>query len=229
MPRELNANGYVAIYLHDEHLNKLSDQPSFVEHFDRYGLPIVAPMTQRSWWSDRICAEFDSQLTTESFLLDYVIPFIQKRFNATPPSLGLLGTGMGGQGALRFAYKYPDTFPVVVAISPAIDYHLRIDEGDDVLCQLYSDTETARQDTATLHIHPLNWPRHQFFCSDPTNPHWHEGAERLRMKLQSLGVPHESDLDTVVRGRGFTYYTKMAEVAVGFIAERLDRERMRIA
>ena len=49
------------------------------------------------------------------------------------------------------------------------------------------------------------------------------------MKLQSLGVPHESDLDTVVRGRGFTYYTKMAEVAVGFIAERLDRERMRIA
>ena len=60
---------------------------------------------------------------------------------------------MGGQGALRFSYKHPNTFPVVAAISPAIDYHHRFDD-DEVLQDMYSNKESVRQDTATLHIHP---------------------------------------------------------------------------
>ena len=45
--------------------------------------------------------------------------------------LALLGVSMGGQGALRMAYKYPNIFPTVAAISPAIDFQKRIDEGVD--------------------------------------------------------------------------------------------------
>ena len=62
---------------------------------------------------------------------------------------------------------------------------------------MYRDAEDARQDSALLHIHPLNWPRNQFFCCDPTDYRWHDSADRLRMKLWSLGVPFECDLDTV--------------------------------
>src|SRR6185503_19008898 len=136
---------------------------------------------------------------------------------------------MGGQGALRLAYKYPNVFPVAAAISPAIDFHKRYNEGDETIPQMYADPEAARQDTAILHVHPLNWPRHQFFCCDPTDYRWHESADRLRMKLWSLGVPHELDLATSGGGHSFAYYSLMAPKAIGFLLERLEKERLRLA
>jgi S-formylglutathione hydrolase FrmB len=105
---------------------------------------------------------------------------------------------------------------------------LRYDEGDETIRQMYRDKEDARQDTALLHIHPLNWPRHQFFCCDPADYRWHQSADRLRMKLWSLGVPHEHDLTTTGGGHSFAYYSKMAPRAIGFLVERLERERLRV-
>ena len=119
-PAQPNDHGFVLIYLHGVHLDRLVDNPAFQAQFERYGLPVVAPMTQRSWWTDRICDEFDPEITAERHVLDRVLPYIKQRWNTEPPQIGLLGTSMGGQGALRFAYKYPDTFPVVAAISSAI-------------------------------------------------------------------------------------------------------------
>ena len=73
---------------------------------------------------------------------------------------------MGGQGALRFAFKHPQLFPIVAAISPAIDYQMRYyDEEEVTIPQMYDDPKQARQDTATLHVHPLNWPRNIWFCA----------------------------------------------------------------
>jgi S-formylglutathione hydrolase FrmB len=135
---------------------------------------------------------------------------------------------MGGQGALRFAFKHPNVFPVVAAVSPAIDYQTRWNEGDEILPTMYADSEEIRQDTATLHVHPLNWPRNIWFCCDPTDDRWHESADRLRMKLAALGIPHEHDLETTGGGHSFGYYNRMAPRALAFIAERLERERLRL-
>ena len=49
------------------------------------------------------------------------------------------------------------------------------------------------------------------------------------MKLWSLGVPFECDLETDAGGHSFDYFCHMAERSVGFLAERLERERLRIA
>jgi S-formylglutathione hydrolase FrmB len=227
-PAVRNPQGYVVIYLHGVHLNRLVENAVFTAEFERYGLPVVAPMTQRSWWTDKIVKEFDARLTAERHVLTNVLPFIEARYGAKPPRIGLLGTSMGGQGGLRLAYKYPDRFPVVAAISPAIDFHKRYYEGDPTIPEMYADPEAARQDTCLLHVHALNWPRHQWFCCDPEDErHW-DSADRLRMKLSALGIPHERDLATSAGGHGFEYYNHMAAKAVGFIAERLERERLRI-
>jgi enterochelin esterase-like enzyme len=227
-PPARNEHGFVVIYLHGVHLQQLTDKQPFIDEFTRHGLPVVAPETRRSWWTDKICDEFDLQVSAERHLLDRVLPFIAERYGAAPPKIGLLGTSMGGQGALRFAYKYPNVFPVAAAISPAIDYQTRYYEGDETIPQMYPDPESARQDTALLHVHPLNWPRHQFFCCDPADERWMESAERLKMKLYSLGVPHESDLETTGGGHGFDYYNRVAAKAVSFLVERLERERLRV-
>jgi len=228
LPPEPGPHGYTVIYLHGVHLAQLHDKQPFLDQFDRHGLRVIAPVTQRSWWSDRICAEFDPQISAEQYVLDHVMTFIKEQWGCVPPQVGLLGTSMGGQGALRLAYKYPNRFPVAAAISPAIDHQQRLVQGDETLSQMYRDAEEIRQDTATLHIHPLNWPRHQFFCCDPVDRVWHESAERLRMKLASLGVPYDADLETSGGGHDFAYYNLMAEAAVGFIADRLDKERRRV-
>jgi len=38
-----NQYGYVALYLHGVHLNRLDDKPAFMAEFDRHGLAVVAP------------------------------------------------------------------------------------------------------------------------------------------------------------------------------------------
>jgi S-formylglutathione hydrolase FrmB len=208
----------------------LGDQEPFTAALERHGLVAVGPRTRRSWWTDRICAEFDPEISAERFVLKRVIPWIESEFATSPPQIGLLGTSMGGQGALRLAYKYPDRFPVVAAISPAIDFHRRLlepEEGDPLL-EMYDDPESARQDTAILYIHPLNWPRHQFFCCDPNDHRWHDSADRLRMKLSSLGVPFQCDLETSVGGHGFAYYNAMADRAIDFLVNGLASQRLRV-
>lgn len=227
-PTAASEHCYTVVYLHGVHLARLEDHQPFVELLDRFGLRAICPQTGPSWWTDRVFPDFDPTLSAEQFVTEHVLPHVAEHWGAASPRVALLGTSMGGQGALKLAYKHPDKFPVVAAISPAIDYHLKLEEGDAALGKMYRDAEQARQDTATLHIHPLNWPRHQWFCCDPEDQRWHDSAERLRMKLYSLGVPHECDLETTAGGHGWPYYEHMAEAAIGFIVESLQRERLRV-
>ena len=227
-PDEPSPHGYTVIYLHGVHQNRLVDKPAFIEAFDAHGLRVIAPHSKRSWWTDHICAEFDSTITAQEHVRQNVMAEIRRRWDIDVPRIALLGTSMGGQGALRLALKFPDTFPIAAAISPAIDYQIRFDQGDETLPLMYRDAEVARQDTATLHIHPLYWPRHTWFCCDPADPDWYESSERIRMKLGALGIPFTCDLETTGGGHGFEYYSRMAADAVAFIANALDRERLRV-
>jgi S-formylglutathione hydrolase FrmB len=228
-PAAASGHKFTIVYLHCSEAASLRSYPAFVDQFDRYGLRVIEPVTGRSWWTDRIWPEFDSAITAEAYVLQHVVPYVHRQWKSAPPQLAILGISMGGQGALRIAYKHPDIFPTVAAISPAIDFQKRIEERvDPGLDFMYRDAEDARQDTALLHIHPLNWPRNQFFCCDPVDVRWHGSAERLRMKLKSLGVPFECDLESEAGGHSFAYACHMAPRAIGFIAERLEQERLRI-
>jgi pimeloyl-ACP methyl ester carboxylesterase len=228
-PASPSQHGYTVIYLHCSYSASLRNFPAFTHEFERYGLRLVEPVSGLSWWTDRIWPEFDADISAEAYVRDRVVGYIAERWTVGPPRLALLGVSMGGQAALRMAYKYPNMFPTTAAISPAIDFQKRIVEGiDPGLDFMYGDAETARQDTATLHIHPLNWPRHQFFCCDPTDLRWHESADRLRMKLYSLGVPFECDLETSAGGHSFEYASHMAPRVMEFIVTSLEQERLRV-
>ena len=218
----------VILYLHGVHSSRLSESQVFCRELARLAIPVICPQTGRSWWTDRICSDFDPERSPERYVLDDVLPYIANRWGVKPPQIALLGTSMGGQGALRLAFRHASKFPVIAAISPAIDFQIRWREGDESLRTMYDDEETARQDTATLLVHPLNWPRNLWFCCDPADPRWFESADRLRMKLGALGIPKEIDLTTTGGGHGWEYYERMAPAALGFIAERLQRESRRV-
>ena len=151
------------LHLHGVGLKTLRDRPAFTRLFDELQLACVCPHGQRCWWADRACAEFDPVLSPEKHLLQGVLPFFRERWGLAPPAVGLLGVGMGGQGALRLAFKHPDLFPVVAGIAPSIEHH-ELYGHDTPLDAMYDSKEQCRQDTAPMHVHPSRFPPHLFFC-----------------------------------------------------------------
>jgi S-formylglutathione hydrolase len=215
------------LYLHSGGLESLRDQPVFTRLLEERHLACVCPQGQLCWWADRVCAAFDPTLTPERFLLDHVVPYFQTRWELAPPALGILGISMGGQGALRLAFKHPQLFPVAAATSPALDYHERYGEGMAVE-EMYDSKEQCRQDTALMHIHPSRYPPHLFFCIDPDDVRWYRGNDRLHEKLNALGVPHTLDLTTRAGGHSWDYFNRMAERALSFTVAGLEQESRRL-
>jgi S-formylglutathione hydrolase len=215
------------LYLHGIGLETLATANEFTRLFAQLGLACVCPHGQRSWWADRVCAEFDPNIAPEHYLLDATLPFFAQRWGLRPRGIGLLGISMGGQGALRLAFKYPDTFPAVAAISPAIEYHERYNQGS-LLDEMYDSKEQCRQDTVPMHVHPSRFPPHIFYCIDPTDAEWYRGNDRLHEKLSALGVPHEIDLKTRAGGHSWDYFNHMAERAVRFLHVGLEHESRRL-
>lgn len=215
------------LHLHGHALTTLRDNPAYSRELERHGLRAICPHGKRSWWGQRICTEFDPRVSPEGFLREHVVPFIAERWRIHPPSIALCGISMGGQGALRLSYRYPREFPIIAAISPAVDFQRLYGRGLP-LDEMYRNAEAARQDTATLEVHPLNWPRHQLLVCDPADTEWYESVERLAGKLSSTGIPFDADLTTSHGGHSWEYFDFMAPKVMQFVAERLEKESLRV-
>jgi S-formylglutathione hydrolase len=214
---------FVVIFLHGVGLETLTDRPIFTQWLERLQFGCLCPHGQRSWWGDRICSEFDARMTPERYLLDQVVPFVQERWKLPPRTLALLGISMGGQGALRLAFKHPELFPVVAAISSAIEHHQLYGQGSTI-DEMYNSSEQCRQDSAILHVHPSKFPPHIFFCIDPDDTTWYRGNDRMHEKLAALGIPHEIDLTTRAGGHSWDYFNHMAERSLKVIRRGLEAE-----
>ncbi len=218
---------FAILYLHDGGLDTLADKPAFTRLFESLNLACACPHGGFCWWTDRVCREFDPSLTPEQHLLRNVVPWMRQRWQLGPRAIGLLGISMGGQGALRLAFKHAAEFPIVAGISSSIDYHdwygrgLTIDE-------MYDSKEQCRQDTATLHVPPVHYPPHLFFCADPGDANWYRGNDRLHEKLSALGIPHTCDLATRAGGHSWDYFNAVAERAVRFVHAGLEQESRRL-
>lgn len=222
--------GMAAILLGDLRGLPTAQETALRRRIEAAGLRAIAPAGGDAWWIERVVPSFDPARSPAAVVCGSVLSEVVRRFDVKPPGIALVGCGAGGQGALGIAYRRPETFPVVAAVAPAIDFHLAMREGlegSGVLWDVYDDVEQARQDTAILHVHPLNWPRNQFFAADADDAVWYDGAARLHGKLAALGVPHEWLLDRVDAARGFA--DTAAEAVVAFVVDRLGRESRRIA
>jgi len=215
------------IHLHGVGLETLTDRPVFPRWLEELQMACICPHGMRSWWSDRICPEFDPKVTPERYLLDQVVPYVQDRWNISPGKMALEGISMGGQGALRWAFKYPELFPVVAGISAAINYHELYGQGSPI-DDMYDSMEQCRQDSAILHVHPSKYPAHIFFCIDPDDTDWYRGNDRLHEKLSALGIPHEIDLTTRAGGHSWEYFNHMAERVLKFLRAGLEQESRRL-
>jgi S-formylglutathione hydrolase len=213
------------------HLHSLAEESpaadaAFTAALARHRLRCAAPHGGWSWWADRVCAEFDPRVTPERYLLDALVPWIETAWHLAPRAVALAGVEMGGQGAVRLAFKHPDRFPVAGSVSGAFDCQDWYGRGTP-LDDMYASRERCRLDTAVLHVGDHNWPRHLWFCCEPTDAACYRGNDRLHEKLSATGVPHTADLDTRAPP-GSRYADLMVPAMLAFVAEALEKEARRL-
>jgi len=218
-PRE----GRAVIHLHGHGCETLRYKAEFTAELERHGLRTICPYGARSWWLPLICDEFDPAVTPYDFVRESIVDWIGENWLVAPPKIALTGISMGGQGALQIAYRDARRFPIVAAIAPAIDFHNWIGTGVP-LDDMFDSKEAARQQTVILHLHPLNWPRHQLLVCDPQDFDWIESSERLASKLYSTGIPFDSDFETSNGGHSWDYFNKMAPRVIQYVADALEKD-----
>jgi len=217
---------FALVYLHSVGCESLAANAAWTAELARHRVACCAPAGMRSWWADRVCPEFDPELAAEKHLLENVLPWVAARWQPLK-SVAVAGISMGGQGALRLGFKYPERFPVVAGIASAIEYDRRYGQGTP-LDDMYRSREACRQDTAGLHIQASKYPPHVWFACDPADDEWHRGNDRLHEKLLALGVPHEADLDTELGGHSWAYFDAMAPRLFAWLTNAMGKQSRRL-
>lgn len=210
----------VVLFLHGYDGVTLRGNEAFISEFARNNLIGLCPKGPECWWTDEVYGPFDEDVSPIQFLADNIPIFCVQTWNIEPPRIGVCGVEMGGQGALQLAYRHARQFPTVVAISPKVDFETWWGHGTS-LDVLFADREAARQHTAILHLHPLNYPKHQLLLCDPADQYCIDGSVTLASKLSSTGILFEQDFQTTHGGFGWTYANAMAARAIGFIADNV--------
>jgi S-formylglutathione hydrolase len=216
----------VLLFLPDLDGQTLRDNAVWTDLLNRDRLACVCPDGGESWWGDKICPSFNAVQSGERYFLDEVVPWAVNQFRVPANAMALAGIGAGGQGALRFAFKYPDRFRTVATLNAAIDHYELYGRGT-CLDEMYPSREHCRQDGVILHVHPSNWPPYVWFACDPESP-WLRGNDRLHEKLMALGTPHTFDFTTQVCGHSWIYYDHLAPAMLRFVVESLEKESRRL-
>ena len=219
--------GRCVLFLHGHAGTTLIDNEIYSAEFAKHRLRVVCLHGGKSWWTPYVSEEFDAQIAPLDFLTNNMAAWINEHWNVQPPNIAVFGVSMGGQGAVQLSYRHARNYPTVAAVSPIIDFDRLWGHGLP-LDQIFDTQESARQATAVLHLHPLNWPRYQWLCCDPADQDWYDGTQRLASKLYSSGIMYESDFETTGGGHSWAYFNLIAPKVVEFLAKSLESESLRL-
>jgi S-formylglutathione hydrolase FrmB len=83
----------------------------------------VAPRGDAGYWSDWFNAGSGGPPRYETFVIDELLPLVDRLFRTVPAREGraIMGESMGGYGALMFAARHPDEFIAASSLSGAVD------------------------------------------------------------------------------------------------------------
>lgn len=102
------------------HYNNWIERTRLADHVTAYQFIIVMPEGNNSWYTDSATVPSEKY---ESYILQELIPDVEKRFRASREREGraIGGLSMGGYGALKFGVKHPEMFVFVASLSGALD------------------------------------------------------------------------------------------------------------
>ncbi len=146
----------------------------------------------------------DGRVRYEDFFIREFLPEVEHRYRAlgTRAGRGISGVSMGGYGALRFAFKYPQLFTAVSAHMAALAEKLPADTQSE-----FGNGLSAFGNPFDEHFWEQNTPftllreskglgglKIYFDCGQEDDYGFYEGAEALHEALKKRGIPHEFHL-----------------------------------
>jgi len=165
---------------------------------------VLAPSAGRTFYLN----SENGKVRYDDFFIKEFMPQMEKKYRAeaTRATRGITGVSMGGYGALRFAFKYPDQFAAVSAQIPALISQLPQDlysgsagspgslMGDvfgSPFDRAYFERNNvfyfARTDSAAS----LKRMKIYFDVGDNDDYGFEQGAQQLHQLLRSRGIPSE--------------------------------------
>jgi S-formylglutathione hydrolase FrmB len=154
----------------------------------------------------------DGKVRYEDFFLKEFMPQMEKKYRAesTRATRGITGVSMGGYGALRLAFKYPEDFAVVSGQMPALITDLPSNLSSEapgspggLLGDVFGSPFNrayftrnnvfyfARNDSAAS----LKRMKIYFNVGNNDDYGFEQGAEQLDQILKSRGIQHEFHID----------------------------------
>ncbi len=143
----------------------------------------------------------------EDFLLKEFMPRMEKKYRVegSRAKRGITGVSMGGYGALRLAFKYPDKFAVVTAQMPALmpDLPPNLSSGagsagavmgdafGSPFNREYFERNNVFYFARTDSVGSLKKMQIYFDVGSNDDYGFEQGAQRLHELLKSRGIPHE--------------------------------------
>jgi S-formylglutathione hydrolase FrmB len=146
----------------------------------------------------------DGRERYEDFFIQEFIPEIERRYRAqgTRAARGISGTSMGGYGALRFAFRYPNLFVSVSAHMAALAENLSADLRAEfsgalgIFGKPFDERFWEENTPFTLarRAKGLKSLQIYFDCGQQDDLGLDRGALALHQLLQKLGIVHEFHL-----------------------------------
>jgi S-formylglutathione hydrolase FrmB len=187
---------------------------------------IVTPSAGRSFYVN----SRDGRVRYQDFFVREFLPFIETHYRLLRDRhhRGISGISMGGYGALRFAFLYPDVFGSVSAHSPALVQNpprANVSSGQELAITRFlgsafgSPFDPAywtRQSPFTI-VRDQPRPRGlriYFDCGISDGYGFNRGAKAFHELLLSRGIPHEFHL--YPGGHGWSYFAQHLPASFAF-------------
>ncbi|HSA93613.1 MAG TPA: alpha/beta hydrolase family protein [Terriglobales bacterium] len=181
----------------------------------------------------------DGRTRYEDFFIREFVPAMDRKYRtvATRAGRGLSGVSMGGYGALRFAFQYPQLFGSVSAHSAAVmkdlprgaDAAPGIGGGrtsllgtvfgsplDHAFYQRQNPVTLARQSAGLRRL------KIYFDCGTEDEYGFDAGAQALHEALESRRIPHEFHL--YPGGHGWQYVARHFDASLTFHSQAFGRK-----
>lgn len=128
-------------------------QPRLPELASQYGIIIVCPNGETSWYFD---SEINPKIRFETYVSQELVEYLDTHYKtmAKPGARAITGLSMGGHGALWLAFRHPDVFGACGSLSGGVDFRAFPDNWHlkDALGEKSENEERWNQSTALSQI-----------------------------------------------------------------------------
>ncbi len=198
---------------------------------------VVTPSAGRSFYMDYK----DGSQKWESFIIGPFLDHLREKYRVTREGRGtlLFGISMGGMGALRLGFKYPEKFGALAALEPGIDPALKWKEVkprnrfwrsqelmETIFGKPFDEAYWEANNPAAIAVARAEKLRASGLgiyieCGDEDSFNLHEATEFLHRILWDHQIPHEYHLVRGADHLGRTLRPRSME-ALAFLARRLN-------